>query len=131
MQKLLGLDVGTVRIGIAVADDLLKIAHPITTINASEGAIAEIIGIKEQQRAHMIVIGLPRNSKGEETAQSQYSRDFATELQRQGVEVAFQDESLTSVTAEERLQTRKKPYTKADIDAEAATIILQDYLDQL
>jgi putative Holliday junction resolvase len=129
MQKLLGLDVGTVRIGVAAADNVVKIAHPIATVDAGEDDIATIQALMNQQKAVAIVVGLPRNSKGEETAQSQYSREFATRLEAENIKVHLQDESLTSVTAEQRLIERKRPYSKADIDAEAATIILQDFLD--
>lgn len=131
MQKYLGLDVGTVRIGVAAADDSVKIAFPVTTIANETDSFTEIQKLIDRHSASAVVIGLPRNSKGEETEQSKFSRDFAAKLTSKGIIVKFQDESLTSVTAEQRLQERKKPYTKADIDAEAATIILQDYIDQL
>ena len=54
---------------------------------------------------------------------------MALRLEAFNLPIIFQDESVTSVIAEERLQSRKKAYTKADIDAEAAAIILQDYLE--
>jgi putative Holliday junction resolvase len=129
MQKLLGLDVGTARIGVAAGDDLVKVAHPLTTLTVDGCELTQIQSLAAQHGASLIVVGLPRNASGEETQQSQYSRHFAEQLTAAGLTVALQDESLTSITAEQRLQERKKPYTKADIDAEAATIILQDYLE--
>ena len=79
----------------------------------------------------MYVLGLPRSNEGNETRQSQYVKKFAAELVKNipGAKVAFQDESLTSVVAEERLKKRGKKYERGDIDAEAATIILQDFLE--
>ena len=58
------------------------------------------------------------------------SKKFAEKLEYMDVDVVFQDESLTSVIAEERLKSFRRPYTKEDIDAEAASIILQDYIEE-
>src|SRR5690606_21043091 len=83
--------------------------------------------IKEDIRT--LVIGLPRDMKGSETAQTTKVREFASELTgRLNIPVVLQDEAVTSVDAEARLKARGKPYDKADIDAEAAAIILQDFL---
>ena len=57
-------------------------------------------------------------------------KKFAEKLEYMDVDVVFQDESLTSVIAEERLKSFRRPYTKEDIDAEAASIILQDYIEE-
>jgi len=131
MQKFLGLDVGTTRIGVAFADTNIKIAYPISTIEAGDAAAASIASLLRMKGATAIVVGLPRNASGQETAQSEYTRQFAEQLTSLGIPVHFQDESLTSILAEERLKERGKPYEKSDIDAEAATIILQDYINQL
>ena len=76
-------------------------------------------------------MGLPRSNEGNETAQSVYVRNFAKTLIEKipGAKVRFQDESLTSVVAEERLKSRRKAYEKGEIDAEAASIILQDFIE--
>ena len=76
------------------------------------------------------LIGYPRNQKGEPTKQTKSVEAFAESLEYLRVPVTFQDESLTSVLAEEYLKRHKKNYTKADIDSHAATIILGDYLEQ-
>ena len=127
-SSILALDVGERRIGVAWADGGLRIPFPLVTIPADKAPILKIKELYEDQRAGLIVIGLPRNQQGEETAQSEYARNFAADLEKEGLPVAFQDESLTSVLAEEELKKRGKPYQKEDIDSLAATLILQDYL---
>ena len=67
---------------------------------------------------------------GEETAQSVYTKEFLENFKLSVNEIKFQDESLTSVQAENILKSYKKPYTKGDIDMQAAAIILQDYLEE-
>jgi putative Holliday junction resolvase len=81
--------------------------------------------------ADTIVVGYPRNQSGEPTAQTAYVEEFAKQLHDMAPHLVFQDESLTSVLAEQRLRAQGKPYTKGDIDAQAAAIILQDYLERL
>lgn len=124
----LGLDVGEKRIGVAIADDSVRIAIAYDTIAVDGSEIATIAEIALRQGATILVVGYPRNQSGEETAQTAYVAEFAQQLTDIG-EVVFQDESLTSVIAEQRLQAEKKPYTKGDIDAMAAALILQDYLE--
>lgn len=132
-MKLIGLDVGTKRIGVAKADTSVRIAVPICTINVDGTEFAQIERIAAVQGTDFFVIGLPRNNNGEETEQSRYSREFANTLKStiSGARIAFQDESLTSVEAENRLKNSKKPIKKGDIDAEAATIILQDFIENI
>jgi len=128
-SSILALDVGERRIGIAWADGALRIPFPLVTIAAEAVPIIKIKEIYEDQRAGLIVVGLPRNQQGEETAQSKFARDFAASLEKEGLPITFQDESLTSVLAEDELKKRGKPYKKEDIDSLAATLILQDYLE--
>lgn len=123
------LDVGEKRIGVAVADSSVRIAVPYETIEADGTEIESINKLIDQQNSDVLVIGFPRNQSGEATAQSSYVEEFVSRLDTTGLEVVFQDESLTSVLAEERLKVHDRPYSKADIDAQAATIILQDYLE--
>lgn len=132
-MKLIGLDVGTKRIGVAKADTSVRIAVPICTISVDGTELAQIERIAAVQNTNFFVIGLPRNNNGEETEQSRYSRDFASSLKSaiKDARIAFQDESLTSVEAENRLKQGKKPIKKGDIDAEAATIILQDFIENI
>lgn len=127
-KNLIALDVGEKRIGVASATTSIKIAVPITTIQVDGNEVKEIAEIAVREGVDTIVVGYPRNQSGESTAQTAYVEAFAKQLHDIAT-VVFQDESLTSVLAEQRLKSYKKPYTKEDIDAQAAVLILQDYLE--
>ena len=125
----LGLDVGEKRIGVAIGDNITKIASPITVIANDSETIANIQKLISQYKVEKIIVGLPRNSSGIETAQSQFVRDFTKQLEFLDIPIIFQDESLTSVEAEKRLNLYGKKYRKGDIDNESAVIILTDFLE--
>lgn len=129
-QTLVGLDVGEKRIGVAVADTGIRIAVPFSTIEVDGNEIAAIAEVVIKERADTIVVGYPRNQQGEATAQTAYVEAFTEKLEDIQAKIVFQDESLTSVLAEQRLKSYNRPYAKADIDAQAATIILQDYVER-
>ena len=127
--RLLAFDVGEKRIGIAEGDTLLRIAFPVGTIFV-DGLEFERIGqLIAEKEPEVLVVGYPRNQSGMDTQQTGVAHDFANQLRQFDLKVAYQDESLTSVVAEQRLRERNKPYEKADVDSEAATIILQDYIE--
>lgn len=134
-MKIIGLDVGEKRIGVAKADSDTRIAVPVGFIEVDGigSEWQEIARIARLNNTNLFVLGMPRSNEGNETAQSLYVRNFAKTLAEKlpGARVKFQDESLTSVVAEERLKSRGKKYVRGDIDAEAATIILQDFLEGL
>lgn len=132
-MKIIGLDVGTKRIGVAKADTSTRIAVPAGVVLVNGQEFDEIARLGRLYDTNLFVIGLPRNSLGEETAQSTYVRNFAHRLARtiKDCKIYFQDESLTSVEAETRLKARKKHYQKGEIDSEAAAIILQDCLENI
>lgn len=129
MSNLLALDVGEKRIGVAYASSETPIAISLTTINVDGTEIKKILDIINDKNVGVVVVGYPRNQSGEPTAQTTIIESFAKRL-REYVEVIFQDESLTSVMAEDNLRLSGRPYEKADIDALAARIILQDYLEE-
>ena len=130
-MRIIGLDVGEKRIGVARADSDTRIAVPIGFIEVDGSEWQEIARLARLNNTDCFVLGLPRSNEGNETVQSAYVRNFAKTLKEKMPEakIRFQDESLTSVVAEERLKSRKKPYQKGDIDAEAASIILQDFVE--
>jgi putative Holliday junction resolvase len=128
-QSLVCLDVGEKRIGVAVADASVRIAVAFDTIEVDGQELSKIAEIVIREGAKTIVVGYPRNQQGETTAQTSYVERFAAQLEDIAEEIIFQDESLTSVMAENRLIAMKKPYTKGDIDAQAAAIILEDYME--
>lgn len=129
--KILALDVGEKRIGVARADSDTRIAVPVGFVLVDGSEWQEIAKIARLNNTNLFVLGLPRSNEGNETAQSLYVRKFAKTLVEKlpGAKIRFQDESLTSVVAEERFKKRKKRYEKGEIDAEAASIILQDFLE--
>ncbi|MBR2855443.1 endolytic transglycosylase MltG [Candidatus Saccharibacteria bacterium] len=132
-MKVIGLDVGEKRIGVAKADSNTRIAVPVGYVVVDGTEWQQISQIARLNNTNLFVVGLPRSNEGAETAQSIYVRDFVKKLTEliPGARVRLQDESLTSVVAEERLKQRKKRYERGDIDAEAASIILQDFLEGL
>jgi putative Holliday junction resolvase len=135
-MKLIGLDIGEKRIGIAVADSVVKIAVPRAVLSVSENlaeTFTELKNIILAEKTEVIVVGLPRNNSGEETKQSQlvkkFMQDFVTSQQIEQ-QIYWQDESLTSVLAEERLRGQGRDFARGEVDSEAAAIILTDYLER-
>ena len=129
------MDVGDVRIGIAVSDIMGIIANPLETYKRKgdlQKDVNYIVELCKQKEVSLIVSGLPKNMRGEETLQTEKTRQFAEEVQAaSGIEVKFIDERLTSVSAERILiegNVRREDRKKV-IDKVAATIILQNYLD--
>ena len=123
------LDVGEKRIGVAVGDSDVRIAIPFETIEVDGSELQAIAEIVIRENADILVIGYPRNQSGEPTAQTKLVEEFANKLSNIAPKIVFQDESLTSVVAEQQLAEYNRPYSKGDIDAQAAAIILQDYLE--
>ncbi|MBR2803488.1 endolytic transglycosylase MltG [Candidatus Saccharibacteria bacterium] len=132
-MRIIGLDVGEKRIGVAKADSGTRIAVPVGFVLVDGTEWQEIARIARMNSTDWFVLGLPRSNEGNETKQSLYVRNFAKVLVEKipGAKVRFQDESLTSVEAETRLKQRKKQYEKGEIDAEAASIILQDFMENI
>ncbi|HEX6257991.1 MAG TPA: Holliday junction resolvase RuvX [Candidatus Saccharimonadales bacterium] len=128
-HTVIALDVGEKRIGVAHADTSVRFPVPygVIDVDGLEGErLKEVIAEFEPVT---IVLGYPRNQQGEPTAQTSYVQEFAKRLEIFSIPIVFQDESLTSVLAERYLKEQKQPYSKADIDAHAAAIILGDYLE--
>ncbi|BDG06129.1 Holliday junction resolvase RuvX [Anaeromyxobacter oryzae] len=134
-MRTLGVDLGRVRIGLAVSDDVLRTARALTVITRRGeprdlAAIAEIARDYEVTRA---VLGLPLNMDGTEGASARLARAFAPKLAAAlGVPVELFDERLSSFEAETRLRDRgvSSKDARSMIDAEAAAVILQGWLDR-
>lgn len=129
-RTIIALDVGEKRIGVAQADTSIGIAVPYDTIEVDGTEVETIIRLVVSSGASTVVVGYPRNQSGEPTAQTAYVEAFAARLKDIDTKIVFQDESLTSVLAEQQLAARKKPYAKGDIDMVAASLILDDYLER-
>ena len=140
MTRIVGLDVGARRIGVAISDASRTLARPVGVVEcralgaaAVESAAGEIARLAaEDDDVDTLVIGHPRRLDGSRTEMTDQVEKFAAQLgSRTGLPVVLQDERLTSREAEARLAVREKNWRirKQQIDAAAAAIILQDYLD--
>jgi putative holliday junction resolvase len=132
--RAMGLDVGERRIGVAIADELGLIASPLAAVRRGPGDLAEIATLAATQRVSRIVVGLPTGLSGREGPQAAAVREFARDLEETvGAEIAvdFWDERLTTAVAERVLRERgaKREQRKRQVDATAAAVILQGYLD--
>ena len=132
-MRLLALDVGKKRIGIAISDPMQLTARPHLTIQRSKNSPAEIAKIAAELEAEKILIGLPLHLNGTEGEQAKETRSFASKLAQHlsEIQIEFVDERLTTVEAEERLADRRGSWRKKrnQIDSYAAASILQNYLN--
>jgi len=130
MADILALDLGTKRIGVARADATSRLPEPLDAILVDGREFSVVKDLLAQHKVDILIIGKPRNSKGSETKESDRVTEVADKLSQAigDVEVIMQDESLTSLNAEE-LMIKCKDYNNASKDSMAACIILQDYLE--
>jgi putative Holliday junction resolvase len=134
MNRVLGIDHGEARIGLAVSDELGMLAHPLETIHIKNtpDPLARIAAICERDRIAAIILGLPRNMNGTYGPAADKIRAFAENLRaRVTCEVKLWDERLTSVAAQRSLHEvgRNVKNSREIIDQVAAQIILQSWLD--
>lgn len=132
MYKVMALDIGTKRIGVALSDFLLMLAngHSCIQRQPEDKAINEILKIAKENRVEKIVVGIPYNMDGTQGSQAEDCKNFAAKIQ--GYEIIFEDERLTSDTAEENLRNKKIDFKKNKglVDIESACIILEQYLSR-
>ena len=128
-SSILALDVGSKRVGVAIASAVARLPRPLTTLYMDDnfnGALRKII---TAENVSDLVVGFPRGMRGQATQQTEAIENFTASLRQAfDLPIHLQDESVTSKQAEAELQARRKPYAKGDIDALAATYILQDFL---
>ena len=128
----MALDIGTKRIGIALSDYLLMLAngHSYITREPEENALESIKKIAKENHVEKIVVGLPLNMDGTKGFQAENCEEFASKIK--DFEVIFEDERLTSDTAEENLRNKKIDFRKDKglVDIESACIILEQYLSR-
>ena len=136
MQALMGLDLGTKTIGVAVSDSFQSVATPLETVKRKKFGVdaARLIAIIDQRSIGGVVLGLPRNMDGSEGPRCQSTRAFARNLAPLIVTpIGFWDERLSTVAAERALleaDTSRKRRAEV-IDHVAASYILQGVLDRL
>lgn len=130
-KSIIALDVGSVRVGVAVASLIARLPRPLTTLERERDFFAELEKLIKDEDAGALVVGFPRGMQGQSTAQTTATEDFVIDLrQHVSLPIVFQDEALTSNKAEAELEARGRNYAKADVDALAATYILEDFLSE-
>jgi putative Holliday junction resolvase len=126
---IVALDVGEKRIGVATAHTVARLASPLVTLQVGDDIVEQIMQLLTEQSATALVVGLPRGMEGQDTAQTKTVQDFIEGFRQQlQIPVYWQDEAVTSILSEAALQAKKGNYSKEDIDAMAATLILDDFL---
>ncbi|MGH7195822.1 MAG: Holliday junction resolvase RuvX [Candidatus Saccharimonadales bacterium] len=126
---IVALDVGDKRVGVAIASRAAGLPNPLITLERGPEFMTSLQNLLKSNFVTAIVVGLPRNLSGQETSQTKQTRQFIGELgQIIDLPIYWQDEAATTLAAENELRGRGQPYQKADIDALAASYILEDYL---
>ncbi len=135
MSRILGIDHGTVRIGLALSDELQMFANPLKTLDATPEVEQEIATIIQQKRIQEVVIGLPLRMSGERGSATERVERFGDRLRKvlpDEVSIHFVDERLSSAAAERSLGFTGKKLDREQkklVDQVAAVAILQDYLN--
>jgi putative Holliday junction resolvase len=133
MNPILALDLGRVRIGVAISDELQLLAHPLETIPANDQAIARLAQIIREKKVGHIVVGIPRQMNGQIGAAATEALRFVEKLRAiLPCPVVTWDERLTTVAAHRALRDagKKTRDTRGYVDQVAAQMILQGYLDR-
>lgn len=133
MGRLLALDLGTKRVGLAVTDPLKMIASPLSTltVTSEERLLKQVLDLVGKMDIELVIIGYPLHQDGRVSPGCQHSRNFALALNRKGIQTVLWDERYSSLDAADLLReaglTRKKATGK--LDRIAASFILRDYLE--
>mgnify|MGYP001415685188 FL=1 len=134
MKRILCLDYGEKRIGLALSDPLKIIAYPYKTIInfGLKNLKHEIKKIIASETVESIVIGLPIGLNGKDTIQTQKVREFRLQILDLNIPIYFEDERLSSLAAAKsmKMEKIKTGFNKGIIDKRAAAIILQQFLDK-
>jgi putative Holliday junction resolvase len=139
LARVLGIDYGERRVGIALSDPTSTIAGPLTVLVRRAGKrppVQAVVDLIVQHEVTHLVVGLPLTLEGDENAWTRAVRDFGEKVAaRAGIGVTFADERLSSVAAERAVRSlglpRGERERKERVDAAAAVIILQGYLDRM
>lgn len=132
LYRIMGIDHGAVRVGIAISDPMQIIARPYKVIINNDGLLDEITSIIKKENIGKIIIGLPLNLAGKDTQKTKEVRDFAEKLKKDiSIPVILWDERYTTVEANEALQEMGYNIheSKDVIDKVAASLILRNYLE--
>ncbi len=132
-MRYLAIDYGTKRTGLAICDSGETIASPLTVIQGQKELLKKIAEVVETENVEAVVLGLPLNMDGSESAQTKLVLKFAEQLKDHlHIPVHLQDERLSSFSAEEKLTSAKftKEKMRKRLDAVAAAEILEAFLEQ-
>ena len=133
MSRCIGIDLGSKRVGLALSDKMNMIASPYRTliVKNEQDLLDQLRLIIAEFKVKTIVLGLPLNMSGEDSAQTKKVREFKSVLSTFNLPVKLEDERLSSVSAKRSLvmQDIKTGHNKEKIDERAATIFLQQFLD--
>ena len=128
----LGIDVGRARVGVARCDPDGLLATPVETVPRDEASVARVIALAEEYSAVELLVGLPLNMRGEDTASTVDAREFATALaEASTLPVRLVDERLSTVSAHAALRQsgRSQRSSRSIVDQVAAVVLLQQALD--
>lgn len=129
MSKILGIDYGSRRIGLAIGEETLKIALPFDIILNKVGWVGQLRRVIDGEKVYRLVVGRPLNMSGEETQKTSEVEEFISELELNfHLPIIRQDERLSSKLADQLYREYKRKYPR---DAVAAMVILQSYLDSI
>ena len=131
--RILGLDIGDSRIGVALSDPLGILASPLTILNRTDekADVEAVIDIVRQNQVGRIITGLPLSMDSSLSKQAEKVKDFVAELSRHtDIPVEFRDERLSTVSAKRLMHEVRKTRKKIRYDAVAAALVLQAYLDE-
>tara|TARA_A100001011_G_scaffold332506_1_gene359673 strand:+ start:92 stop:499 length:408 start_codon:yes stop_codon:yes gene_type:complete len=134
ISRILGLDYGSKRIGVALSDGLGLTAQPQAYISNNEDSLNKLQSLIEEHAISTVVLGLPLNQDGQDSPKSLEVREFAKTLSAiSSVEIEFWDErySTKAVTRQLIDQDMSRKKRKEKVDSQAAAFILQGYLDSL
>ena len=135
-MRILSVDWGEARIGLALSDPTGTLASPLTTLHEKDkrAQIERVVEVAKTQEVERIIVGIPYTLDGQEGSMARWARKYAEKLERVGgIEVVCVDERYTSVAADFALEAadggRRRGRDKGDRDSAAAAILLQEYLD--
>ena len=139
MKRVLGLDVGDIRIGVAISDELGITARGLFTLTRTniKDDTQKILDTLNENNCSSVIIGLPLNLSGDDSVQTEKIRDFAKKLENklvsnsmQGIEVILYDERFTTVLADRAMREAgvNRVKRKEVIDRQAAVVMLEDWL---
>lgn len=132
-MKYLGIDYGSKRIGVAVSDEAAMLAFPLGTVEAGRGALEEVQNIARENAVAAIVMGESKNFQGEKNPIMKAIETFAAELEAAGFSVLYEPEFMSSAAAAHQFApdgSRKQIPPQKMLDASAAAILLQSFLDR-